>query len=110
MDDQEKFAVKIDPDSEQIFLYWPKKVTINSQEYTPLAIRISFVRGGQWPQLAFIWGLPVLSLRDLIREYDRRSAAVEEFGAKQGLRKTSTLLKAMLTEFDNLPPRVTPVV
>jgi hypothetical protein len=106
---QDKFTMEIDVNNEQIRLYWPSKVTISGQEYTPLAIRLSLVRGGPWPQLAFIWGLPVLSLRDLIREYDRRSAAVEEFGAKQGLRKTSTLLKEMLTEFDNLPPRGIPV-
>ncbi|EDX76554.1 hypothetical protein MC7420_4810 [Coleofasciculus chthonoplastes PCC 7420] len=77
---------------------WHKEETIGAFTYKPLVAKITI--DSKWSQLAFIWGFPVISLRDLIREYDTNSAEAEEFGAKQRLRRTSSILKEILTKYD----------
>lgn len=93
-----------------VLVSWYKDVAIplgregvETLTYKPLVARISIVIGREWPQLAFIWGIPVVSLRDLIREYDMKSAEAEEFATTQRLRKTAALLKEMLTQYEAAP-------
>jgi hypothetical protein len=85
-----------------VLLYWPQAEEIAPFKYKPLAIKIEIVSDEGWPQLAFIWGFPVISLRDLIRQYDRKAAEIEEYEAKQRLKKTSSLLKEMLTQYEQV--------
>ena len=80
-------------------IYWPQEVMIGTFNYQPLVFRIT-VEVGIRPQLSFIWGYPVLSLRDLVREYDRKAALTEEWGRKQKLKATSNILKELLTRYD----------
>jgi len=83
----------------EVHLFWPNHETIGHLSYRPLIVRIQVERE-VWPQVAFIRGLPVLSLRDLIREYDRAAASAEEWGRVQRLRETSGTLRTLLTSFD----------
>lgn len=83
-----------------INIWWPEEVDIAGFKYQPLAVRVTVETPGVWPQIAFAWGYPVLSLRDLIREYDRKAALTEEWGRKRKLKGTSDILKGLLTRFD----------
>ena len=64
--------------------------------YQPLVIEIVAKRVRVRPLISFIWGLPVLSLRDLIIEYQTRAAHVVEFAMRGVLRKTARALADML--------------
>jgi len=64
--------------------------------YQPLVIEIVAKRVRVRPLISFIWGLPVLSLRDLIIEYQTRAAHVVEFAMRGVLRKTARALTDML--------------
>ncbi|MBP0004182.1 MAG: hypothetical protein J7642_10775 [Cyanobacteria bacterium SBC] len=88
-----------------------QKPTIGDYEYQPTILRIraekDFGPGQLWPQqLAFIRGFPVVSMRDLIREYDRRAAHAAEWGRVQKLKDTSAVLRELLTRFDGTAPTV----
>lgn len=81
-------------------LYWPKEEKFGDFDpYKPLIFRIS-VKSGKWPRLSFIKGFPVLSLRDLALDYDRKAALSPEWGRTQKLRVTSGILKELMTRFD----------
>lgn len=78
-------------------LFWADPQTIEPFDaYHPLAIRIVARRVRERPLLNFIWGLPVLSLRDLIVEYQRRAAHVTEFTMRTRLRDTARALTGLL--------------
>ncbi|WP_145916834.1 hypothetical protein [Erythrobacter sp. QSSC1-22B] len=64
--------------------------------YQPLVIEIVAKRVRVRPLISFIWGFPVLSLRDLIIEYQIRAAHVVEFAMRGVLRKTARSLTDML--------------
>ncbi len=64
--------------------------------YQPLVIEIVAKRVRVRPLISFIWGLPVLSLRDLIIEYQTRAAHVVEFAMRGVLRRTARSLTDML--------------
>jgi len=94
-------------------LYWPTEEMMGELTYRPLVIRLSVEkRTRDWPQLAFVWGYPVLSIRDLVWDYIREAGQTEEFGAKARLRKTSEALAEILTRYENpgaKPPGSAPV-
>jgi hypothetical protein len=64
--------------------------------YHPLAIEIVARRVRERPLLSFIWGLPVLGLRDLIVEYQTRAAHIVEYSRRTELRRTAAALTEML--------------
>lgn len=96
-----------------LLLTWPEAHKFSDTiEYKPTVFRISVeVTGEDWPQLAFIKGMPVLGLRDLIWEYKRRAGHVEETFTQRGLKTAIDALVDILTRFENpgsLPWTTTP--
>lgn len=86
-----------------VFLQWPEeKKFAGSISYKPIVIKVSAeVCAEDWPQLAFIKGLPVLGLRELIWEYKRHAGHVEETFTQRGLKTAIDALVDMLTRFEN---------
>lgn len=83
-------------------LYWPSEETMGDLTYAPLVIRLSAApRELGWPQLSFVRGYPVLSLRDLAWDYLRLAGITEEFGARARFRKTAEALMDILTRYEN---------
>lgn len=99
-----------------VLIYWPTDETMGQFTYHPLIIRLTVEkRPDDWPGLAFIWGYPVLGLRDLVWDYLKESGRTEEFSARLRLRKTTEALTDILSKFENPaadpppPPVVAPV-
>jgi len=76
----------------------PEEVALT---YRPLAIRLTVECRPTMPQLSFIWGYPVLGLRDLAWDYIRHAGLTEEFGARNRLRTTAEALTDLLTRHEN---------
>ena len=91
------FEFQFHPD--RIDVVWKDEVTIREVTYRPLVARIRVVKEG-WPLLAYVWGLPVLSLPDLIREYFSRASLHQDFLAEKRLKRTAALLTSLLTYFE----------
>lgn len=91
------FEFQFHPD--RIDLVWKDEVRIRDVSYRPLVARIRVVKEG-WPLLAYVWGMPVLSLADLIREYFSRASLHQDFLAEKRLKRTAALLTSMLTYFE----------
>jgi hypothetical protein len=78
-------------------IFWAEPQTIEPfGPYHPLAIEIVAKRVRERPLLSFIWGLPVLGLRDLIVEYQTRAAHIVEYTRRKELRHTAAALTEML--------------
>ena len=94
------FTVEVTP-GEEIRIIWSDDVGIGTLRpgYKPLVIVIR-IEPLLWPQISFVKGFPVLSLRDLIREYDRKAALAGEWGRIRVLKNTSGILREILTQFD----------
>lgn len=90
----------------RLFLQWPEQVKFDDDlEYKPMAIKIAVeVVTDGWPQLAFVRGLPVLGLRDLIWAYKRRTGHVEETFTQRSLRTAIDAMVDILTRFENPGP------
>lgn len=87
-------------EGESVYLTWPEKVKFEDDlelEYKPVVLKISVKQ--QWPEVSFVWGYPVLSLKDLIRDYVEAAALAGEFETKYRLRDTADALKEMLTHY-----------
>jgi hypothetical protein len=83
-------------------MYWPSEEAMGEFTYRPLVIRLTIEkRPEDWPQLAFIWGYPVLSLRDLVWDYIKECGHTEEVAARKRLRKTADALTDILSKFEN---------
>ena len=91
------FAFQFHPD--RIDVVWKDEVKIRDVSYRPMVARIRVVKEG-WPLLAYVWGLPVLSLADLIREYFSRASLHQDFLAEKRLKQTAALLTSLLTYFE----------
>lgn len=91
------------PTGDRVELFWPADHTFSAEfAYAPLMVRLQVVCvEGERPSLAFIRGLPVLSLRDLIWEYKRRAGYVEESFSQELLRTATDALVEILTRFEN---------
>lgn len=104
-------AYKSHPDTPEYFvleshsgsvnMYWPSEEAIGKFTYRPLVIRLTVEQVETRPELSFIWGFPVLGLRDLVWSYIRASGGTEEFSARNRLRKTANALTDILTQHEN---------
>jgi hypothetical protein len=75
-------------------------ISIGSFTYQPVVAEISVSNSGL-PHLSFVWGFPVISLIELIRQYDRKAGEAEEWAAKQRFLETSRILKEdILTKYE----------
>ncbi len=85
-----------------LYFQWPESVKFaEGVEYKPIVMKLSVeVCEESWPQLAFIQGLPVLGLRDLIWEYKRRAGHVEETFTQRSLKTAIDALMDVLTRFE----------
>ncbi len=91
------------PGSLQVF--WASAVPLGQLTYAPLVLDLAVAeRASGWPQLAYIWGLPVLALRDLVKSYQRETAGIEEFGRRQRLRTTTAALTEIYIRANNPEP------
>ncbi|MDB4877253.1 MAG: hypothetical protein JWM41_3699 [Gemmatimonadetes bacterium] len=87
--------------SGSVYVFWPQAEALAPFNYKPVVVRFTVDRHpARWPQLSFIWGYPVLGMRDLINDFHRRCAHVDEFGAQQRLKKTSAALVEMMTHYE----------
>ena len=78
-------------------LFWATPHTLHPfQAYHPLVIEIVPIGMRERPLINSIRRLPVLGLRDLIVEYQQRSARVVEYRRRRQLRTTAALLTDML--------------
>jgi hypothetical protein len=102
--------IVVESHSGSVNMYWPAEETMGQFTYRPLVIRLTVEkRPGDWPQLAFVWGYPVLSLRDLVWDYIKECGHIEEFSARQRLRKTAEALTDILTRLENPGAQAVPV-
>ncbi|WP_395826476.1 hypothetical protein [Elstera sp.] len=86
-------------------VYWATAVPLGALTYAPLVAAFAVApRTDGWPQLAYIWGLPVLGLRDLVRAYQRQSAEIEEFGRRLRLKATTAALTEIYIRANNPEP------
>ena len=91
-----------DVGTKQLCLYWPEDAQIGAWTYSPLAIKIGVVkRPEDWPQLAFIRGMPVLSLRDLVWEFKRLTGDTDENYTHRRRKEATDALVDLLTRFEN---------
>ncbi|KFA88663.1 hypothetical protein [Archangium violaceum] len=77
-------------------------------KYKPVVVKISVVRNEGWPGISYIWGDPVLSLRDLIGEYAQTTATAGEYEARERFRNSATALQELLTDFTSASLRPRP--
>ncbi|MCP3135982.1 papain-like cysteine protease family protein [Pyxidicoccus xibeiensis] len=86
-----------------LYFQWPEAVKFaEGMEYQPIVMKLSVEACEEsWPQLAFIQGLPVLGLRDLIWEYKRRAGHVEETFTQRSLKTAIDALMDILTRFES---------
>ncbi len=97
------FNLTEDDQNKITLIYWDEyQEEENSPfKYKPLLVEISLVVTDQSQKLEFIWGFPVISLRDLIREYNRKAAEAEEFAATRRFSKTASILaEEILIKYD----------
>lgn len=100
------FDLKLRGD-DAICLTWPTALGFKAFQYKPMVIKIQVEkREEDWPQVAFLKGMPVLALRDLVWEYKRRAGHVEETFTQRGLKTAIEALVDILTRFEN--PNVGP--
>jgi hypothetical protein len=95
-----EYAV-IESTNNSVNMYWPTEERMGEFTYKPLVIRLSVEKRKDWPQLSFVWGYPVLSMRDLVWEYIKECGHTEEVGARRRLRKTAEALTDIISKFEN---------
>ena len=95
--------------ADAIRIYSADDQTIGEFTYKPLVIELAVHPLPARPLLSYIWGLALLSLRDLVGEYPAEAALTEEFGRRAVLRKTGGALTEMMTQAAN-PEPVNPAI
>jgi hypothetical protein len=87
---------------QSLLLYWNEKVTIGDFAYSPLVmkIRVAEQNGDQLPVLSSIEGIPVLDPRYLVADYLKKTAKVDERGARLVLASATAAVSEMLSRFD----------
>lgn len=87
-----------------VAVYWPEPVSFGQFAHRPLIMRISVVPrdSNDFPQLAFVWGLPLVGLKDLVASYRRRAAEAEEYARRRELVTAGESLVDLLTRFENV--------
>lgn len=101
------FELSPDPAQRVIRLFWSQaQLALNfkpadapevSEDYAGLAIEFVVLPPPARPLLSYIWGLPVLGLRDMIAEYRSETAEIEEYGRRFRLRETTEALSEIAT-------------
>lgn len=88
-----------------IRIYWKAAQAIPPlAPYAPLAVEIVVEASPRRPLLSYIWGLPVLGLGDLLRDYREQAGRIEEFGRQVALRRTAGALVEMIAAAANPEP------
>lgn len=87
-------------------IFWSEPMTVAPlAAYNAMAIEIIVhAEPPQRPLLSYVWGLAMLSLRDLIIGYQRRAAGIDEFGTRGRLTATIAALGEMLMQAANVEP------
>jgi len=98
------FTMFVDTTAYAIRLYWQIEQAITPFTYRPLAAEIAVQPPPGRPLLSYIWGLPLLGLRDLILEYRGEAAEIEEFGRRTRLLETGAALTEIMTRAANPEP------
>lgn len=89
-----------------IRLYWTTPQSIAPlAPYNPLAAEIVVEPAPRRPLLSYIWGLPVLGMGDLLRDYREQAGRTEEFGRQLILRRTAGALVEMISAAANPEPQ-----
>lgn len=89
-------------DKQSLLLYWHEKVSIGRFTYAPLVmkVRVAEQKGKQLPVLSSIQGMPVLDPRYLVADYLKKTAKIEERGARRVLASATAAVSEMLSKFD----------
>lgn len=89
-----------------IRVLWDQPITIAPlQAYRPLAVEITVhADPPRRPLLSYIWGSAIISLRDLILDYQDRAAGTDEYGTRVRLTATIAALSEMLMHASNVEP------
>ena len=95
-----EYAV-IESTNASVNMYWPTEERMGEFTYRPLVIRLRVEKRKDWPQLSFVWGYPVLSLRDLVWDYIKQCGHTEEVAARRRLHKTAQALTDIISKFEN---------
>ncbi len=94
-----------DNSGRSIRLYWPEECQWDRlKSYRPLAVEIVAHAAPRRPHLAYIWGIPVLGLRDLVEDARDAIAGALEFGRRRRLICARGALVEMMTR--TAPPLV----
>lgn len=97
--------LQADPQAGVLRVFWGTAVPLGQLTYAPLVFDLAVAEPPEgWPQLSYIWGLPVLALRDLVKSYQRYTARIEEFGRRLILRATTQALMEIYTRANNPEP------
>lgn len=85
-----------------LLVYWNQDVTLGAFTYRPLVmkIRVAEQKGAQLPVLSALNGLPVLDLRYVAADYLRKTAKIDERGARGILQAATTGVAELLSNFD----------
>jgi hypothetical protein len=97
------FTVVPDDADRAIRLYWNEQ-TIGLFTYAPLAAEAVLEQQPARPLVSWIWGVPMLGLPDLVRQYRRTAAQTEEFGRREVDRRTAAALTDISTSLANPEP------
>lgn len=102
-----RFERSDDPGAQVIRLFWnqadltltfqPVNGDARTADYAGLAIEFVVLPPPARPLLTYVWGLPVLGLRDLVGEYRAETADIEDYGCRSRLRRTTDALGEIAT-------------
>jgi hypothetical protein len=87
---------------QSLLLYWNEKATIGDFTYSPLVmkVRVAEQNADQLPVLSSIDGIPVLDPRYLVADYLKKTAKIDERGARLVLASATAAVSEMLSRFD----------
>jgi hypothetical protein len=94
--------VPIDLRPTTLFLFYPEKISFEGEdpyEFLVLTIEPVVCESSQLPSLSMIDGVPFLSPRSLLKEYDNELAHLEEFGVVTRKKAISDALKKIVSQF-----------
>ncbi|MCK6442927.1 hypothetical protein [Elstera cyanobacteriorum] len=98
-------VLNAEPQAGVLRVFWATPVPLGQLTYAPLVFDLTVAEPPDgWPQLSYIWGLPVLALRDLVKSYQRHTARIEEYGRRRSLRATTRAMMEIYTRANNPEP------
>jgi hypothetical protein len=90
------------PTEKKLFLFWPEPIAFEGEEPYPFlmaTIEVVSCDEAELPTISMVAGIPFLSPRSLLKEYDEELAHLEEFGVVQRKQAISAALKKIVTQF-----------